>query len=756
MSLDWQQIGSPLNGAFVGIPYGNAVSISTDGTRIAVGNEDNNVVKVYELSGGTYAQLGADITDVTITGMGRTTSMSGDGTRVAIGAPQHNSNNGIVRVYEYNGSSWVQLGSDTNFTPPVGAEMGSGIVLSKNGIHLVVGMTGINAMRVYDYDGSNWIQRNGDIVGPSSTSNFGVSIAFNEDMQYVASSFIFGIDGRVRVYRDDGASWINQTANPGNSLITGDSTDQGFGNSIDMAHDTLTGRTTISIASGGGGTGGTSDNNRVKVYEFNGSTWVQFGPSIFGPNSSQGEPVYVAMSHDGKRIIMGEPLVTGLQPNSGIVSVWELFFVSTFPAWQLVGTIIPGTITGGEFGGDVVISGDGTRIAVSTPFSSEVRAYELGLPTTTSAPTTTVAPTTTLAPTTTVAPTTTIAPTTTVAPTTTTGPTTTSAPGSTVHPEGVSGGVTSSNFGFGEIGCINNYFVVKGEEFPEEKCDYTMIATCNLYEIFTSNDATDPDTDGPGSDIAGFQILLNQLCECLKNSVCELRYTEGTNDLLIDNTRGAGDTESWLNVGVQKYNATDPLASPFGADYTLIENQHFTFEQDNGPSGSGYYSVPRCSIFDKLVRTFLHCTSPFFNEGTVNYHQVSKLISQSFCEWQNKVTAHNTTYTDVYHEQISERVEQVINENNQEFRTKLVNYALTQGDDPTDIDLTDYTLNFCFDYRFQTLDLSEVDTNNPGEYNNNCPDDGNTKITNADVHKTMCLKIVHDGSPAPAPTTTIV
>ena len=43
--------------------------------------------------------------------------MSSDGTIVAIGAPYNDgngSNSGHVRVYEYSGSSWSQLGADIN------------------------------------------------------------------------------------------------------------------------------------------------------------------------------------------------------------------------------------------------------------------------------------------------------------------------------------------------------------------------------------------------------------------------------------------------------------------------------------------------------------------------------------------------------------------------------------------------------------------------------------------------------------------
>eukprot|EP00982_Pelagococcus_subviridis_P011610 31102-Pelagococcus_subviridis.AAC.10 len=86
--------------------------MSSDGTRVAIGakGSDNDVghVRVYAESGGTWNQVGADIdgdaaNDDGEPGNGHfgwTVSMSSDGTRVAIGAPYHDNIRGHVRVYE--------------------------------------------------------------------------------------------------------------------------------------------------------------------------------------------------------------------------------------------------------------------------------------------------------------------------------------------------------------------------------------------------------------------------------------------------------------------------------------------------------------------------------------------------------------------------------------------------------------------------------------------------------------------------------
>ena len=57
--------------------------------------------------------IGSDI-DGALAGdqSGFSVSLSSDGTTVAVGAPKHDSSKGQVRVFELISGSWVQLGSD--------------------------------------------------------------------------------------------------------------------------------------------------------------------------------------------------------------------------------------------------------------------------------------------------------------------------------------------------------------------------------------------------------------------------------------------------------------------------------------------------------------------------------------------------------------------------------------------------------------------------------------------------------------------
>ena len=79
------------------------ISLSSDGTRVAVGaykndganGADSGHVRIYEYSGGSWSQLGADIDGEAANDFsGWSVSLSSDGSRVAIGAYKNDGANG--------------------------------------------------------------------------------------------------------------------------------------------------------------------------------------------------------------------------------------------------------------------------------------------------------------------------------------------------------------------------------------------------------------------------------------------------------------------------------------------------------------------------------------------------------------------------------------------------------------------------------------------------------------------------------------
>ena len=133
---------------------GVTVSLSGDGTRVAVGVQvwqSSNLVRVYEFSGDGWNQVGDDIdTQGTVGARRMSLSMSTDGNVVAIG-PQDDTP--YSKVYAYN-NGWSQVGSDIDSysLSPVGYQLPS-VSLSGSGDRVAV--FGLSGEKVQVHDISN-------------------------------------------------------------------------------------------------------------------------------------------------------------------------------------------------------------------------------------------------------------------------------------------------------------------------------------------------------------------------------------------------------------------------------------------------------------------------------------------------------------------------------------------------------------------------------------------------------------------------
>ena len=117
------QLGSDIDWEAANDLSGRSVSLSSDGTIVAIGaigNAGNGSyaghTRIYQYSGGSWIQLGLDIDgEAAWDESGYSVSLSSDGTIVAIGAYGNAGNGsyaGHTRIYQYSSGSWSQLGSD--------------------------------------------------------------------------------------------------------------------------------------------------------------------------------------------------------------------------------------------------------------------------------------------------------------------------------------------------------------------------------------------------------------------------------------------------------------------------------------------------------------------------------------------------------------------------------------------------------------------------------------------------------------------
>jgi len=116
----WKLLGQELNGREAGVRAGYSVSISQNCTRVAFGSEvtfgsdnDDGVVDVfnYDEAEEEWLQLGQSIQGQTSgERAGFSISLSREGSRIAVGAPYYERRQGYVKVYDFNGTAWEQLG----------------------------------------------------------------------------------------------------------------------------------------------------------------------------------------------------------------------------------------------------------------------------------------------------------------------------------------------------------------------------------------------------------------------------------------------------------------------------------------------------------------------------------------------------------------------------------------------------------------------------------------------------------------------
>ena len=153
-SGSWTQLGSNFVGSQENNNFGSSVALSSDGSTLAIGascsdgsgasSSCSGEVQVFSYSSGSWTQVGSDIEGSAGEGLGFDVAISSDGTRVAAGAPWADlagTNDGLVRVYEYSGGSWSQLGSDVNGEAS-GDLFGRSVDINSSGSSFVAGGPG--------------------------------------------------------------------------------------------------------------------------------------------------------------------------------------------------------------------------------------------------------------------------------------------------------------------------------------------------------------------------------------------------------------------------------------------------------------------------------------------------------------------------------------------------------------------------------------------------------------------------------------
>ena len=384
ISFSQIQIGEDIDGEAVGDGSGQSVSLSADGSIVAIGargndanGEDSGHVRIYENISGTWTQIGQDI-DGEAAGdwSGGSVSLSADGSVVAIGAVGNGGLSGHVRVFENLSGIWTQIGQDIDGEAE-GDNFGRSVSLSADGSVVAIGGPGNESngewsgrVRIYENISGIWTQIGQAIDGEAAEDYSGRSVSLSGDGNIVAigarGNDVNGEDsGYVRIYENISGLWVQIGPD-----INGEDSGDWFGFSVSLSNDGAI------IAIGALGNAG-----HVRIYENQSGSWIQIGQDINGEDTGDWFGYSVRLSNDGAMVAIGSPLNGGgISNKKGQVGIYK----NESETWYKIDTDIMGEAIGDNSGWAVSLSDDGLIVAIGAignddngQSSGNVRVYQL-------------------------------------------------------------------------------------------------------------------------------------------------------------------------------------------------------------------------------------------------------------------------------------------------------------------------------------------------------------------------------------------
>ena len=327
---DWLQVGDAIEPPILPFPdqFGYSVAITNGGTRVGVGDPGNDgIVRVYDWNGVNWNQLGTDI--VAESGSDQNGfSIDLTGNRLAIGSPNAFSGSGLdgqVRVFDWNGVSWIQVGADIEANTVFFDSFGSACSLSEDGNRIAIGdptATGSfvesGVVQIFDWNGASWVQAGTDIPGDASFDDYGHSVSLSGDGNRLAIGAP-GNDGNgsnaghVKIFEWDGVNWSQV-----GTAIEGEAADDDSGWSVSLTHD----GNLLAIGSPGNDDNG-SNSGQVRLYSWDGTVWSQLLSDFEGEAADDQSGFSVSISSNGYRLAIGAPFNDGNGTDAGHVRVYE-------------------------------------------------------------------------------------------------------------------------------------------------------------------------------------------------------------------------------------------------------------------------------------------------------------------------------------------------------------------------------------------------------------------------------------------------
>ena len=229
-------MGDPIFGENGRDRAGHSVALSYSGDTVAIGapghegsaGESSGHVRVYLYEEFKWVQKGSDIDgEAAWDWSGGSVSLSDDGSVIAIGAENSHDASGHVRVFHFVNDEWYQLGSDIIGEAEEEGEFGSLTSLSSDGKTVAAGAWAY--VRIFSFNESirDWVQLGKDIegkIGALSLTTSGRRIAVSAPT--ALTGYVLVYDYVMGEWRQVGGNWqvkylVRCLAQAFQSLLTG-------------------------------------------------------------------------------------------------------------------------------------------------------------------------------------------------------------------------------------------------------------------------------------------------------------------------------------------------------------------------------------------------------------------------------------------------------------------------------------------------------------------------------------------------------
>lgn len=370
----WVEVGFPINGISTEEQTGQSVTISEDGSIVAVGAPHSDAggdfsgqVRIYKNQSNNWIQIDESITGNQYEGIGYSIDLNSDGSVIVIGSRLGN----ISKVYRNNGISWEQIGSDLFSTIP-NTSFGFSVSINSEGNIIAIsnryenGLTdGYAYVNIYQNIDESWVQIGNTIYSETIGDLFGTSISLNAngDILLIGSIGVSNtLAGYAKIFKLESDTWLQL----GNSIQSTSMSDY-FGSSVSINSE----GNRIAI--------GAPENSeiglyagKVSLYEYSSTDWIQIGQMITGENTGDRCGI-VHLSGNGQMLAIGE---TGNNQNglhSGKCRVFSFFDNQ----WNQVEQSIYGSTQGDWFGSSIGLNGDGSVLIIGAP-CNDINGIESG------------------------------------------------------------------------------------------------------------------------------------------------------------------------------------------------------------------------------------------------------------------------------------------------------------------------------------------------------------------------------------------